>query len=236
MRSIAEAIQSLQSASAESAAYLAFHRRRYSYLIGVLTALLPETTIAPKILDIGLSYQTLLLAELFPAAVLDTMGFDDSRFAPAGRRAHIEFDLNRAADAADWPHAGPYDVIVMAEVIEHLHAAPVRVLRMLASLLGPGGTLVLQTPNPVSLVRRVSLLLGKSPFEVIREDSRNPGHFCEYTVQDLRWLAGKAELEVTGVALKNYFGKRNPVHDAACAALPGPLPEGITMLLRRPHS
>ena len=70
---------------------------------------------------------------------------------------------------------GPYDVIVFAEVIEHLYTAPELVLPYLRELLVLGGVLLLQTPNAVSLRKRAKLLLGVNPFERIRTERDNPG-------------------------------------------------------------
>jgi SAM-dependent methyltransferase len=234
MPSIAEAVRGLTAPDADAAAYLEFHRRRYEYLMLAVDRTLQGRGTAARILDVGLSYQTRLLREVYPEAALETLGFFDHRFGFAEAVRHTQFDLNRAAEESEWPDLEPFDLILLAEVLEHLYVPPKRVLRMFRQLLRPGGALLIQTPNPVSLARRLALLAGRSPFEIIRDDPYNPGHFCEYTVENLQYLAGETGLDVAEYSVTNYFGRRQPLYDLACAILPGRLGEGITMVLRRP--
>jgi SAM-dependent methyltransferase len=51
-------------------------------------------------------------------------------------------------------HEGTYDVVTAFSVIEHV-ADPVAMIEMLAAKLAPGGLLVLATPNPGCIQRRV---------------------------------------------------------------------------------
>ena len=78
-----------------------------------------------------------------------------------------------------------YELIIMAEVIEHLYTSPSLVPGLLQSLLRPGGLLIVQTPNALAIGRRFKMLLGRHPFELIRENPHNPGHFREYTAREL---------------------------------------------------
>jgi trans-aconitate methyltransferase len=236
MPPVAEAVRALRAPDADGIPYLQYHRRRYEYLMDHVGRLLEGFTGRARVLDIGMSHQTLLLRALHPEAELETLGYYDHRFPRMEEVRHTDYDLNDAADEARWPEMEPYDLIVLAEVIEHLYAPPTRVLRMLRRLLRPGGALLIQTPNAVNLRRRLALLRGHSPFEMIRDDMRNPGHYCEYTVENLMELARAAGLETGEYAVRNYFGEREPLYDLLCAALPGRMADGITMVLRRPHS
>ena len=215
--------------------YLRFHHRRYQFLCDSIQRIVNVQQGFGRLLDVGLSHQTVLFQQCLPDATVDTIGYFDHRFTGQLRGQHINFDLNHAADPAAWPVVEPYDIVVMAEVIEHLHTAPSQVLACVASWLRPGGLLVLQTPNPISLGKRIGMVLGRSPFEVIREDPSNPGHFCEYTIADLKLVARQSKFDVTGLWLRNYFGPKNFFYDLACTILPGQLQDGITMTLRKPH-
>jgi SAM-dependent methyltransferase len=238
MPPIADAVRALRAPDADAASYLDFHRRRYEYLMGFVDRILRAQTPPPgeplRVLDVGMSHQTLLVRELFPDVELATLGFYDERYAAAGA-VHTEFNLN-FADADDFPPLPDFDLILLAEVIEHLYTPPTRVLTMLKAMLRPGGVLLLQTPNPVNLARRLALLAGRSPFEIIRDDPTNPGHYCEYTVEHLLFLAESTGFEVLEYTVKNYFGERKPFYNLACNLLPGRLAEGITMVLRRPYA
>ena len=214
--------------------YRKFHARRYAYLLEQVDCLFNCQFGHPwNILDIGPSFQTAMLREKYPAATIDSAGFQDHRFPSRQHETHFEMNLNDV----DLPDLREYDMVLLAEVIEHLYAPPVRVLTKVSRWLKPGGSIIIQTPNPISLGKRFHLLAGYSPFEVIRDDPRNPGHFCEYTVNDLKDIARNAGLEVFGVWAKNYFGpagSRNLLYDIACFALPGHLQDGITAVLRKP--
>jgi SAM-dependent methyltransferase len=239
MPSTAEAVWALTAPNADAASYLEYHRRRYEYLLQficlVLHSQIPRDGEPLRVLDVGMSYQTLLLRSVFPEVALSTLGFFDHRFKRMEGVEHTDFNLNDSAEEARWPLLEPFDLILLAEVIEHLHVPPTRVLGMLRELLRPGGMLVIQTPNPVNLARRLALLRGESPFEIIRDDPTNPGHYCEYTVENLMYLAEVSGLEVLEFSIKNYFGVRMPLYNLACNLLPGRLAEGITILLRRPY-
>lgn len=222
--------------------YLQFHIRRYQFLLNVIAGIFDKRESAEqaqiRILDVGMSFETALLQEAHPSAVVDTLGYFDHRFTSLVRGHHTNFDLNHADSPAAWPVLEPYDLVVMAEVIEHLHVAPLHVLRCASTWLRPGGTLLIQTPNPVSLGKRWSLLRGRNPFEMIREDPTNPGHFCEYTPDDLRTLGQRGGFEISGLWLRNYFGQggaANWIYSSLCNILPGPMHDGITIVFRKPH-
>ena len=220
------------------AQYLQFHLRRYRVLLDAVERLLPDCGKPPSILDIGLSYQTICLKNSFPDAVIRTAGFFDGRFEPYLRREnHIEFDLNDARFPERIPDGGgEHDIVILAEVIEHLYSPAQAVLECVKRWMKPGGALIVQTPNPVSLGKRLALLRGVSPFEMIRHEQTNPGHFCEFTVPDICAAVELAGLKVTSVNTQNYFGRRSVVYDALCVALPGSLHDGIMLTVRKPAS
>jgi SAM-dependent methyltransferase len=240
MTSIVEAVRTLTAPDADAAGYLDYHRRRYEYLLSfvnrVLAGLTPPRGERLRVLDVGMSHQTRLVRKIYPQVELATLGFYDHRFEPMEGVVHTAFNLNDAADESRWPQVEPFDLILLAEVIEHLHVPTSHTFKMLRSLLRPGGMLLIQTPNPINLARRLALLGGKSPFEIIRDDATNPGHYCEYTVDNLVYLAETADMEVIDYSVLNYFGRRKPLYNLACSLLPGQQAEGITILVRRPYS
>jgi SAM-dependent methyltransferase len=213
--------------------YLGFHANRYAFLLAKVDA-----TPHGRILDIGPSFQTTLMREIYPDSAVDTLGFDDMRFPRREQDSHFDFDLNDCLneDACPKP-AELYDLVVMAEVLEHLYTAARPVLSFVGSLLRPGGRLIVQTPNAVSLGRRTSMLRGQNPFGMIREEKKNPGHFCEFSTDDLRRAAESANLTVEEATLTNFFGApgfRKNVYELLCTALPGDLRDGITLVALKP--
>ncbi len=225
--------------------YTAFHAIRYAFLLRLLTSYI--TGVGCRVLDIGPSMLTSLIARRFALRV-DTLGLSS---APAGGGGtSYQFDLNKTQDRACWRgDIGPYDVIVMAEVIEHLHTSPALVLGYLATLLAPGGGLIIQTPNAVALHKRIKMLFGRHPYELIRESVTNPGHFREYTAGELRRYVEGAGLDVEHCIYLSYFDYRFLDHsrsrstrrrshlafiNAGYTLLPPALRPGITCVARRP--
>jgi SAM-dependent methyltransferase len=216
-----------QPRSPDEQVYLRTHRRRYAVLLELVDELRPQ-----RILVVGPSFESELLRERFPATMVNTLGWLDHRFPLRDGERHWEVDLNDPAD----PEVDEHDVVVCGEVIEHLHVALVPVLRFLASALRPGGHLILQTPNATALPKRLRMLLGRNPYEPIRDEPGNPGHFHEYTLGELLEAIDRAGLEVTRSLTANYFdhgSRKNRVYRAVGSLLPGTLREGITVVARR---
>ncbi len=191
--------------------YLTYHVDRLAFLVNLISAQLNRHTPNPqrrtRVLDVGPHFLTSLLHHFFgDRIVLHTIGWKNERLAPSriiGR--HTQFDLNDAHDRARWPNGESYDIVVMAEVIEHLYTAPRVVLAFLTTLLEEGGWLIIQTPNAVALRNRVKMMLGRNPFEPIRETRSNPGHFREYTGEELVAICDTAGLECERLAYVDYW-------------------------------
>lgn len=228
---------------AAMADYLRFHRPRFDYLLHVLSSRIKP---GQRVLDIGWSQLTNRMFEELQITV-DALGLDADGPIPSGRYYH--FDLNDCQH----PHLcrrdlPMYDAIVFAEVLEHLHTSPTLVLRFLTDLLKPGGFLIVQTPNAVALPRRIKMLLGRNPFELIRDDPTNPGHFREYTASELRDYAAIVGMDVEAIEICSYFDFRYAHHGATTKKargfgriknvcypfLPSTLRPGLTAVLRRP--
>jgi hypothetical protein len=206
--------------------YLRTHARRYALLLDLVRDLNPR-----KILVVGPSYESALLREAFPDATVNTLGWYDDRFPLREGEQHTDFDLNES----EYPQLEPHDLIVCGEVVEHLHVFPIPVFRFLAGVLSPEGRLVLQTPNATALPKRLRMLIGRNPYAPIRGEPRNPGHFHEYTVRELRGLLEAAGLEVLQLITANYFNhgsRQNQLYRAVGPVLPGTLREGITVVAR----
>jgi SAM-dependent methyltransferase len=213
--------------------YLAFHSARYDTLLATLRAL-P----APKtVLDVGTFLQTEMLRRQWPDALVHTTGeawtTEGWGRVRDGER-HFAFDLNDLQFPDRRPQVGPVDLVVMAEVIEHLYTAPAVVLSAVRDWLAPAGRVLVQTPNAARLEARLRLLRGRHPYEMIRPERENPGHFRELTVGELRAVAAEAGFTVESLTVSNYFGLTSPRRRAVkrATALLGPtLRDGITAVL-----
>lgn len=190
-----------------------------------------------RLLDIGPGYQTLMFRKLWPAIHIDTLGFPDDKFPPADGEYRAVFDLNDASDAARWPSLPcSYDVITYCEVIEHLYTSPVHSLRFLASVLADGGYLLITTPNGIAVHRRLRLLMGRNPQELIREDLSNPGHYREYAREELIMLAAQAGLTQVFTRMGHFTTTGSPssrAFGAVTPLLPRDLRKDMTIVLRK---
>jgi hypothetical protein len=233
-----------QKEAEPNAGYIAFHAPRFAFVVELLRSYVrnPGTR---RVLDVGRSHLSTKLARELGVRV-DSVGLEPDEELPTGR--HYRLDLNETQSEGGPPSGlGPYDVVVFAEVIEHLYTAPELVLAFLGRLMVRGGILVVQTPNAVSLGKRVKMVLGKNPFERIRADRRNPGHYREYTLNELTGVLVATGFTVEQTFRRYYFDARFARHEVGDEAparvrgalrnvvyrsLPPPLREGITIVAR----
>jgi SAM-dependent methyltransferase len=232
-----------QTLDEESAQYWLDHEQRFRFVTllfgGLLEALQQSNCKPERVLDIGNSYQTMMVNRIWPELRIDTLGFLAERYAPTGETTHHGYDLNDAYYPQRWltiEENKKYDIIFFLEVIEHLYTAPESILVFLASLLKPGGCIVIQTPNAASLIKRLRLLFGENPYELIRNDRKNPGHFREYTKREIEDLAKKSGFSVKDLQMIDYFVE-NTLAEKACHVLSKVLPDtfktGMTVVLKK---
>jgi hypothetical protein len=102
--------------------------------------------------------------------------------------------------------------------------------------------LIIQTPNAVALHKRLIMLAGRNPSELI--DSSKTGHLREYTGKELKQYAEKVGLSVEKTIYSSYFDYRylpNPTSSPSLLFLlnlgyrlaPSSLRTGITVILKK---
>jgi trans-aconitate methyltransferase len=218
----------------ESREYIQSHAWRYEHMLREIDRLIKQNQIK-RILDIGCAYQTELLRRIYPEIVVDTMGFADIRFAARPQDKHIEYDLNLAQNQTP-PEWKKYDLVIMAEVIEHLYTAPSLVLRFLHQVISPAGFLFIQTPNAVGLSKRIRMFFGRHPYEMLREDMKNPGHYREYTLPELVKVGSDHGFRIIGSSIDNDFRSpslSNKVFNWFSIFLPPSMRRGITIIYKK---
>jgi cyclopropane fatty-acyl-phospholipid synthase-like methyltransferase len=215
-RKIDQLIQYERSAFGSKASqqrYLDIHAERFSYTVALCKKL--NSSPNAKVLDVGRSSFSYLLADHYEDVT--TLGFplkeDDGGHRESGNEKeldHLEFDLNQSRYSDKWPKPEKkFDLIVYAETIEHIHTAPEFSLLMLRSLLSEEGKLIITTPNAAAFHKRIRMLLGANPYEKIRFFDQNPGHFREYTMEELTRMAQETGFKVEQAIFKK-FSKLNP--------------------------
>ena len=152
------------------------------------------------VLDIGRSNLTKEISKYYKT--IYTLGFDITEDEGSHRETdllpdiqHIVYNLNDSDNPDSYPeYSEKFDLILFCEVVEHLYIAPEFVLLMLSYLLKPSGTIIVTTPNAISIRKRIKLLFGIHPFEKFRLYSKNPGHYREYTKNELVEIGNKVDL------------------------------------------
>ncbi len=89
--------------------------------------------------------------------------------------------------------AGTYDVIVCADVLEHLRS-PLSVLERLGSYLHEDGCFIVSLPNVANWKVRISLLLGR--FEYADEGILDRTHLRFFTIASARQLLERAGCQI----------------------------------------
>lgn len=203
-----------KSSGAESAkVYQKVHGARFAYILNYAQKFCPDAQSA--VLDFGRSGLTETLSTYYKD--LTTIGFPlesdtggHRETTPLDHIPHILCDLTKAEELSLWPQSEKkFDLIVFCEVVEHVPVAPEYQILLLSSLLKKGGQLLISTPNAVNWYNRLKMLLGRNPFEKIRFNLSNPGHFREYTTKEIAAWAAATDLTLLDMELKN-FGEAFP--------------------------
>jgi hypothetical protein len=231
---LARAAARAQTMGPDARAYWPRHARRFEFVLRYLHAHTPPGP--RRVLDVGPSFETAMLAALFPAWQIDTLGEGrDERFALPPPSRHFNFDLHAAADPHRWPDlGGRYDTIVFMEVLEHLNVPPRAVLAFLGAQLAEGGFLLLTTPNAAWLKNRLKLLRGRNPFESLRPGGG--GHIRESTLAELRTTAREAGLECAASkqgGLYGFTGAKDRFYNALANATLPSLRRSLFLVLRK---
>lgn len=225
----------------ESRRYVRYECRRYEFLFKLVEEVIYKIQDSIKkeplkILDIGPAYQTEIMRRNLKA-IVNTLGFEDSRFKPRSGEKHFQFDLNDSQYPERCPKLEEHHLIVMGEVLEHLYTSPKLVLKCISTWLRSGGYLIIQTPNAAALYKRPFMLIGKNPYEMIRETRTNPGHFRELTLEELISVGRELGFTFVHSSVRSYFGNpkdtiRN-AYNALCRMLPGSFRDGITVCFQK---
>ena len=174
-----------------------------------------------RLLDVGCG-PGLLLDEA-RCRGFDTIGLELSRESAQHARDALGLDVRELALEDFEDTAGGFDVVVLADVLEHLDD-PVAGIDRCASLLRPGGVLCVVTPDPASLTAR---LAGRRWWGYV------PAHTCLVPRATLRELLAARGLVVSAdVPLVRTFSGRRWVAGLA-ERLPGRLGAPVDALARR---
>ena len=114
--------------------------------------------------------------------------------------AESGIDFRLAGSGAMPFAANEFDMVMMHDVLEHLHNSPRDLLNDLLGRVKPGGLLFVTVPNAVNIRKRISVLFGRTNLPRFDSFYWYPGawrgHVREYVRDDLAKLAEYLGLEV----------------------------------------
>lgn len=188
--------------------YEAQRERYYRTLRHVVDLDLPRPA---RVLEVGGGQIALLCRELFGDE--GVVGDVTEKFAEDVTRHGVAFTpLNLLTDDLPDDQHGTYDLVVLAEVIEHLpvpgHVPLAKVRSWLrpagVDAAGDGGRALVTTPNLYRLRNVWRLLTGKKIFCNFHfpDAGQCGGHQLEYSVKHLKWQLQAAGLRVDYVNLE----------------------------------
>lgn len=219
----------------EQKLYLEIHAKRFETVL----SLIPQNKTL-KILDIGPSFLSELLLDQF-GEQLNILGFDASN-SLGGHLASNTIFKNVPMQVQDlnfWDSKNSivkYDIIICAEVIEHLYTSPTKLFCNLYQILNPEGILIIQTPNAVALRKRLKMLFGKNPFEMLRENLNNPGHFREFTLAELKKIGTQQNFTLEKMIIDEYFeypSSLSKIYRKFKKLIPANWRSGITIVFKK---
>jgi SAM-dependent methyltransferase len=189
----------------------------YDELAETVTAHVPA---GGRVLDFGAgpADKTALLQQLgYQCVAYDDL--DDEWHRVGDNRARIlEFAREVGIDyrlAKDGLPEGPFDAVLVLDVLEHLHDSPRRLLNDLVGRLRDGGHLIVTVPNAANARKRASLVLGRTnmpdftSFYWLGDPYR--GHVREYVRDDLVRLARFLGLEPVVLRGTHHLAGRLPL-------------------------
>lgn len=137
----------------------------------------------------------------------------DPTLPPSARAGYDEWRSIDALHAGDWDR--PFDVVVCADVLEHL-ASPAALLERIHGWLHPDGVLLVSLPNVANVSIRVALLFGR--FRYTERGILDRSHLSFYTRSSAREL-----LEDSGYRVKSVEPTAMPYELALPALSRSPL-------------
>lgn len=142
--------------------YIAFHQRRFRMMTGLLARHVPEGV--REILDVGGGGDLLSLGchlrDTYRATVYGVALGEDVEASRAKGLQYFSCDIDREPLPFEDER---FDLVTCASVFEHLYN-PGFALAQMRRVLKPGGLLMLEMPNAVSMGRRIDALKGRNHF------------------------------------------------------------------------
>ena len=212
---------------AESQVYLKFHADRFYKTHQLFKSKLPKSAGTPKVLDIGLNnYFSTLLLEQDKIDYSSIVGgyYLDGRIQPKesttittvykGKTFSIPVQSGYDIEKDTLPYDdNTFDVVLFLEIIEHLILGPIHILKEIARVLKPGGTIILSTDNSNCFIKLLKMLSNKPicwPYNDSFFGDRHNREYLPYEIKDVLTGIGYNNVNVSLHNLLPYTFKDSP--------------------------
>lgn len=212
--------------SQDSKNYLEVHTVRFGEMARQLA---PYRFAGMQVGSIGVSpFDSLAQSEYGAGYYTAIVPSSDFGRTSAGDRVNqpslVIFDVTKDTGCADVR----FDLLIMAEVLEHLFASDELILSRVRTLIRPGGLLYVSVPNAVRHVNRLKVLAGRNLFptkdDILKECWGGYGHIREYTLKEIHELVARQFSIVK-------FGGFTPYGTVFQRAISSMLPSGLKSTL-----
>ena len=175
-----------------------------------------------KILDFasGPCDKTAVLQSLgFECAAIDDLqdhwhGFGDNRKKILAFARESGVDLYLATEGSLPFEKSSFDMMMMHDILEHLHDSPRELINDLIELVRPGGYFFATVPNAVNIRKRLAVLLGRTNYPAFDSYYWFPGqwrgHVREYVRKDLVHLCTYLNLQVCELRSCHHMLRKVP--------------------------
>jgi len=182
--------------------YISNHARRYSETIGLIPVDRPM-----KVLDLGaFAPLTALLKQITPHEYTLHAAPGPERFCEISVGGDLfpvhRFDLEK--EPFPFPDAS-FDMVICAEVLEHLGLDPLFMMSEINRVLAIGGWLLLSTPNIVCTRSALKTLLGYAPYLYSSFTLSTDRHNREYTPGEVASLVGASGFTLENLLTFNVY-------------------------------
>jgi hypothetical protein len=212
--------------------YFVYHKKRFLELNNIISNILTFRHFEePSILDVGVSINSFITNILFPNAQVSVSDRPQISLKPDCPLPFFPVDLaSHGIDSLELKQL--FDIIVFAEVIEHLLCNPIRVFSFLIRHLTDEGYLIITTPNFFSL-KNLDLIqrrFNPQPIYPAKYTAQDAPHFHvrEYCLNELLQMAEKA-----GGIPVGFFFSACWDDDQLCNNLPHELRGNLCIVVRR---
>ena len=180
------------------------HVKRMEIALSFLKGVIQNMKEAAKILDIGCGDGLFddLMSRHFQLAV-KIVGIDISLTKVKRARDRVSGVSFVVADIYHLPFRGIFDIVIMGEIIEHLHTPRVA-LKNVHGVLKQKGHLILDTLSKTNIIDMFLRLIGHEPTWGLKIDRTHVTFYDEQSLTDLLHSAGFNITDIRGDSFLRY--------------------------------